>query len=136
MAYHNADLTEAVRAELAAAGMLVPEGHCFTVSARDILLESWLPGEVTYRVYGVPMTGELLDVIHRRRAQAYLETRTRTTINAFPWNQSRIGILDSIFKQTPAFKMVENRGRSSKFVRDHIGHGPLLCYLTQCYRSV
>ena len=69
------------------------------------------------------MTEELISVIHRRRARLYLENRARTTTNSFPWGASQIELIPRILKQTATFKAMENRGRCSKFLWDHIGHG-------------
>ena len=123
IADHYADLNLAATTELQEAGAVIPEHGRFEVYAADVLGSAWNPGDVTYRMYGLPMAEELLSVILKRRAQLYLETRERTTTNAFPWASSQIALIPGMLKQTMAFKVVENRGRSSKFLWDHIGHG-------------
>ena len=44
-------------------------------------------------------------------------------IHSFPWGASQIALIPGILKQTTSFKAMETRGRCSKFLWDHIGHG-------------
>ena len=120
---HYADFTLEAQSQLCFTGAQLLEERCFEVSASDVLRESWSPGEVTYRMDGIPMVGELITVIHDRRVRHYLENRERVTTNSYPWTQSQLGMLQAVLRQSVEFKTVEARGRSSKFIWDHIGHG-------------
>ena len=56
IADHYADLDVTVTAQLTTADALTLEDERFEVYAADVLGSAWNPGEVTYRMYGLPMT--------------------------------------------------------------------------------
>ncbi len=109
MADHYADYTPKARQELKEAGTLATPENIFSVTATDVLAEAWTPGEISYRIDGKLVEGELLTIIYKRRTEEYLCKRTKTTPNGFPRDQSQLALLPEILQKTELFNQKEQR---------------------------
>ena len=85
------------------------------MNATDLLVESWSPGEVTYRINGLPLVGELLAIMHSRRTDIYLQRKERVLLTDSPGPNPRLGSSNWFWERLLTLKQSSLAGGAAIF---------------------